>query len=173
MKLNRLYLLAAIIFVLAVLLRFLYIDTIPNNLTMDEVNNGYTAYSLLKTGHDEWGNFLPFSFRSVGDYKPPILIYLTVPSIALFGLNEFSVRFPVALASLFSLLFTFLLSKKFLFAKQPLWFHLFVLFLFATSPWHIIFSRSGYEAVVALLFFLINILLLLQFIKEKDLFCLL
>lgn len=56
MKLNRLYLLAAIIFVLAVLLRFLYIDTIPNNLTMDEVNNGYTAYSLLKTGHDEWGN---------------------------------------------------------------------------------------------------------------------
>lgn len=167
MKLNRLYLLAAIIFVVAVLLRFLYIDTIPDNLTMDEVNNGYTAYSLLKTNHDEWGNFLPFSFRSVGDYKPPVLIYLTVPSVALFGLNEFSVRFPVALASVFSLLFIFFLSKKFIFAKQPSWFHRFVLFLFATSPWHIIFSRSGYEAVVALLFFLINILLLLQFIKEK------
>ena len=167
MKQNRLYFLTAFIFTLAVLLRFLHIDTIPDNLTMDEVNNGYTAYSLLKTNADEWGNFLPFSFRSVGDYKPPVLIYLTVPSVALFGLNEFSVRFPVALASVLSLFFAFFLSKKFIFAKLPLRLHLFVLFLFATSPWHIIFSRSGYEAVVALLFFVINIFLLLKFVKKK------
>lgn len=173
MKLNRLYLLATIIFVLAVLLRFLYIDTIPNNLTMDEVNNGYTAYSLLKTGHDEWGNFLPFSFRSVGDYKPPILIYLTVPSIALFGLNEFSVRFPVALASLFSLLFTFLLSKKFLFAKQPLWFHLFVLFLFATSPWTSYSPDPDTKPLSPSSSFLLTFSFFYSLLRKKDLFCLL
>ena len=155
------------ILLLGIVLRFLWLDSIPNNLTMDEVNNGYTAYSLLKTGNDEWGQRLPILFRSVGDFKPPILIYLTVPSVAIFGLNEFAVRFPVALLSLIAMIVVYFLSKKHLFSQSPKWVHFFNMFLFATSPWMIIYSRSGYEAIVALSFFLINIYLLLEYFDNR------
>src|SRR5689334_16268177 len=91
-----------VIFFLAFFARFYQLTQFPPGLTIDEVAIGYNAYSILKTGKDEWGNFLPLSFRSVGDYKAPILIYLTVPFIALFGETEFAVRLPVAISSLIS-----------------------------------------------------------------------
>lgn len=160
-------LLPLLIVLLGLFLHFAYLKTTPTNLTMDEVNNGYTAYSLLKTGKDEWGSAFPILFRSVGDFKPPILIYLTIPSVALFGLNEFAVRFPVALFSVIAALFAYLLSKKYLFKHSPEWIHLLTLFLFTVSPWLLIFSRSGYEAVVALSFFLINLYCLLEYFEKK------
>ncbi|MBU4431115.1 hypothetical protein KKB16_03350, partial [Patescibacteria group bacterium] len=39
-------------------------------LLWDETAIGYNAYSILKTGKDEYGEFLPLIFKSFGDYKP-------------------------------------------------------------------------------------------------------
>src|SRR3989344_7173099 len=79
------------------LFRFYHITKNPISLSIDEVAFGYNAFSILKTGRDEYGKFLPLTFKSTGDYKNPVPIYLMVPSIALFGLNEFGIRFPTAL----------------------------------------------------------------------------
>src|SRR4030042_267830 len=76
----------------AVALRFYQLGSVPASPDWDEVALGYNAYSILKTGRDEYGTFLPLSIRSYDDYKPPLYTYLTVPSVALFGLSAFWAR---------------------------------------------------------------------------------
>ena len=83
-----------LIVVLAFVLRFVQLDSLPPSLNWDEVSHGYNAYSILKTGKDEWGKFLPIIFRAYGDYKLPLYIYITAFSEFIFGLNEFAVRLP-------------------------------------------------------------------------------
>src|SRR5690348_4615704 len=64
----------------------------PHGFFADEAGIGYNAYTILHSGKDEYGKSFPVFFQSFGDYKTPVEIYSTVPSIFLFGLNEFSVR---------------------------------------------------------------------------------
>src|SRR3990167_6493140 len=96
---NRLLIL---ILVFATVLRLWKLGSIPPHLAPDEASLGYNAYSILKTGRDEYGKFLPFVFKSFGDYKPGLYIYTTVLSVAILGLTEFAVRFPSALAGILS-----------------------------------------------------------------------
>ena len=64
----------------------------PPCLNADEASFGYNAYSILKTGKDEYGTFLPLRLKSFGDYKLPLYTYFSIPFIAVFGLNEFGTR---------------------------------------------------------------------------------
>lgn len=154
-----------LIFLLALFARLLFITKVPSTLSMDEANIGYNAYSILKTGRDEWGNSLPLAFKSVGDYKPPVNIYLTSLSIAIFGLNEFAIRFPVALiGALTSVAFTYLL-KEMKFTRRAYFFSGFWL---AILPWHIHFSRAGYEAITALFFLILGTWAFLKSINSKS-----
>jgi 4-amino-4-deoxy-L-arabinose transferase-like glycosyltransferase len=82
----------------AAFLRLWYLGVNPPHLTPDEASLGYNAYSILKTGRDEYGEILPIIFKSFGDYKPGLYVYATVPFVALFGLTEFAVRLPSAIA---------------------------------------------------------------------------
>src|SRR4030042_5629595 len=92
MKIDKIILLAIVL--LAFTICFYKLHEVPPGINLDEVAIGYNAYSILKTGRDEYGARLPIFFRSHDDYKPPLYIYLAVPSIALFCLNEIGVRFP-------------------------------------------------------------------------------
>src|SRR5258708_7789115 len=78
-------------------LRFYKMTENPPSLTGDEISFGYSAYSILKTGRDEFGKFMPLTFKSVGDYKNPLPAYLMIIPIKFFGLNDFSVRLQNAL----------------------------------------------------------------------------
>ena len=82
------------IVVLAFILRFFMLGQNPPSLNWDETSIGYNAYSILKTGKDEYGTSFPIEFRSFDDYKPPVYIYLDVLPVTIFGLTEFAVRFP-------------------------------------------------------------------------------
>ena len=104
-------LLVAVI-LLAGFLRFYQISSNPPGLYWDEVANGYDAYSILKTAHDHHGRFLPLFFESFGDWKLPGYIYLSIPSILTFGLNEFAVRFPSALFGTLTVPILFLLVSQ-------------------------------------------------------------
>lgn len=133
-----------LVVLLAFILRFYKLGLIPTGLEWDEVAIGYDAYSVLKTGRDQFGNFLPLTFRSLDDYKPPLYEYLTIPAIAIFDLNEFSVRFPSAFFGSLSVLMTFYLVEK-LFKDQNKIIALLSAFLLAISPWHLQFSRAAFE----------------------------
>jgi 4-amino-4-deoxy-L-arabinose transferase-like glycosyltransferase len=151
-----------LIIILGAVLRLWGLGGNPPGLYWDEVSLGWNAYSVLKTGFDEHGRFLPIdTFFAFGDYKPPLYIYAVVPSILLFGLNEFAVRFPSALAGTLLIIVTYFLSKELfvigradnrlkienLKLKIPLLASLLV----AVSPWSITLSRVGFESNLAVL----------------------
>lgn len=145
---KTIFIILTLITLLAGFLRFYKITSNPVSLNIDEVSIGYNAYSILKTGRDEYGTFMPLSFRSVDDYKAPVLIYLMVPSIAVFGLNEFGVRFPIALIGMLSIIIYYLFFLELTQKNRKI--SLLAVFLLAISPWHIYFSRYAVEAQLAL-----------------------
>jgi len=132
-----------IILAIAIGLRFYQLGNVPPSPDWDEAALGYNAYSILRTGRDEYGNFLPLSIRSFDDYKPPLYVYLTVPSVALFGLSTWSTRLPSAVMGVLAVLGTYFLVKE-LFKKDT--YALVSAFLLAISPWSIQFSRIAFEA---------------------------
>lgn len=160
MRNNRILLL---VFLLGFLLRFYNLAGVPPSLSHDEVAIGYNAYSILKTGKDEYGTSWPLLFRSFDDYKLPGMIYLTVPSIAIFGLNEFGVRLPSALLAVLTILVFYFLVKE-VFSTYRL--SLIASLLLAISPWHINFSRQSFESNGALSFLVIGVFFLVRSLKN-------
>lgn len=152
------------IILLGFFLRFYKLGQVPPGMDSDETSIGYNAYSILLTGKDEYGKFMPLYFQSFGDQKLPVYIYLTTASIKLFGLNSFAVRFPSALlGSLTVIIFYFLLldiSKKKTFA-------LIGSLLLALNPWHLFFSRAALEDNVALFFAVLGTFLFVRTVQTK------
>src|SRR3989344_3496317 len=105
-------LLLTIIIVIASVLRLWQLGQVPISPDLDEAALGYNAYSILQTGRDEYGKFLPIVLRSFDDYKPALYSYLTIPSILIFGLNVFAVRLPSAIFGILTVLATFFLVKE-------------------------------------------------------------
>lgn len=144
-------------------LRLWKLGSIPPQMTTDEVALGYNAYSILRTGKDEYGKILPLIFQSFGDFKPGLYIYFTVPSVAILGLNEFATRLPSAISGIFSILLVFLIVNK-LFSNKKL--ALISAFIAAINPWLIFFSRGAWEANLSLALTLVGIYFFLLFLEK-------
>ena len=157
-----------LILLLAFILRVPFLDKYPAGLNADEAAVGYNAYSLLQTGRDEHGTSWPLVFRSFDDYKPAGYFYLVLPFVAAFGLNVWAVRLPSALLGVVSVYFIYLLVNK-LFPKKS---HLSSLaaLLLAISPWHIHFSRAGWEVNAASTFMVIGLYFLLKSLHNTKYF---
>ncbi len=141
------------VLVIALFLRFYRVTSYPPSLYWEEIALGYDAFSVLKTGHDHLGN-LPniVSFESYGDYKPALYFYLLIPSIATFGLNEFSVRLPAMIAGVFIVIGVGILARTYTINKRKDLAQILAMFLTAISPWAIQFSRAAWEVNVATCF---------------------
>ena len=167
------------ILILAAILRIWQLGSLPPSLTPDEAALGYNAYSILKTGRDEYGKLLPVIFKSFGDYKPGFYIYTTVPFIAIFGLTEFAVRLPSAIAGVIAVWLMYLIVKKIrlkniLEIGNPstslgkvglpdcLKLEIIGSSLLAINPGHIHFSRGAWEANLALTLTLFGIYFFLK-----------
>lgn len=161
-KTENLILTAILIFFLAT--RLYKIGQIPPSIYWDEASIGYNAYSVLKTGRDEWEEFLPLHFRAFGEFKLPVYIYSTIPFIKIFNLNALSVRLPSVFFSLGIILLTYLIARKTRMGKIA---SLFSTFFIVITPWLFIFSRTGYEATAGLMFFLMAIYLYYKAKKRK------
>lgn len=161
-RLNKKLLLIFII-ALAAFLRLWKLNSYPA-FNADEAAIGYNVYSLLETGKDEHGNPWPVHFQSFNDYKPGGYFYLVLPFVKLLGLNEWSVRFPAALLGVLAVYIIYLLSLK-LFRKENI--SLIAATLLAISPWHIHFSRGGWEVNAATTFILLGVYLTISFLEEK------
>lgn len=159
-----------ILFLVGVLFRFWQLTKYPVSLSMDETAIAYNAYSILKTGKDEWGETLPLAFRSAGDYKPPVNVYLTVPFVALFGLTEFSARLPSALFGSLTIIFLVLLLIKLKINPKAAYFAGFWL---SILPWHIHFSRASFEAITALFFLITGTYFFISWIEKTKIWQLL
>ena len=165
---NRGKILLALVFLIAFGLRFYHLNINPPGLYVDEVSIGYNAYSILKTGYDEHGQFFPLWFQAFGEYKLPVYIYLTAIAELIFGVNELAVRFPSAFFGFLTVVAYYFLVKELL-PRFSLDKYIFAASLLAVSPWHLHFSRAGFEANLALFFVTLATLLFVLAIKKKKL----
>jgi len=162
-------LLLGVVVLLAIILRFYSLGKVPLSLSWDEASLGYNAFSVLTTGQDEHGTTLPISnFPAFGDFKPPGYIYTAVISVWMFGLNEFVVRLPSAVAGVLAVLVTYLLVREVFKTKiSPIvnYVALGSSFMLAISPWHINLSRTGFEANLANLLVLLGLFYLIRWLN--------
>lgn len=152
-----------LILALGAILRLWGLGTNPPHLTNDEAALGYNAYSILKTARDEHGQFLPIVFKSFGDWKPGLYIYATIPFVAVFGLNEFSVRLTSAVVGIVAVYLIYLIGKGLFTPRIGLLASIFL----AISPWHLQFSRGAWEANFSLALLLAGVYFFLQSINKQ------
>lgn len=158
------YLILALVVILAGILRLAGLDKYPPGVTGDEIQQGYTGYSILHTGKDEWGELLPINPRGFGDYKPALYSYLTIPSEAILGLNITAIRLPAAIAGVLTVLLTYFLAEE-IFGISAIGL-LAALFL-TISSWHIQYSRLAWESNVGVLIFSTGLLFFLKGLKKN------
>lgn len=163
----------ALILVLAFSIRYYGITSSPNGLNIDEASIGYNAWSILTTGKDEHGDSLPIFFKAFGEYKLPIYIYSVALSQFILGSNDLSVRLPAVIYGVGSILFFYLLTRSlfidFFTKKEARIGSLVGSFLFATSSWHIQFSRVGFEASAAIFFLIVGLYLFWEAKQQEKL----
>lgn len=140
------------ILLLGFVLRVLDINNNPPALYGDELTIALDSNSILKTGHDQLGNFLPLTFP-MGAGRPAGYVYGSVPFISIFGPTPLGVRSLSILSGMGILLLLYLLGKK-LFSLNV---GLSAALITTVSPWDISLSRAGFEAHFALLLALLGI----------------
>lgn len=138
--------------------------TSPPCFNADEAAFGYNAYSLLKTGKDEYGTFLPLRLKSFGDYKMPLYSYLSVPFMAVMGLSETSARSLNVFLSLLFPLIVYLLTKE-LFKKDS--YGLIAAFFSSTSLGLHLIARHAHEAYLAAFLTTSTFYCLIRFLKKQ------
>lgn len=170
------------IFFLGLLLRTINLSSFPAGFTPDEASFGYDAYSIFKTGKDQWGHSFPLVLESLGDFKPPLYSYILVPFVAVFGLSEWVVRLPNALLGSLAVMATYYLvlelgkfgglrklsitdKKSQLPTANCQLLASISAALLAVSPWHIMMSRGGFEANMTTFLMPLGILLFIKRLK--------
>lgn len=151
---------------IATALRFYKLGQIPEGFHADEAAFGYNAYSLLETGKDEYGVTYPLILKSFGDYKGALYSYLSIPSIALFGLNEFSVRLPTALFGIIVVYITYVLILHITKKRNVA---LIAALLHAINPSAVLLSRVQSDPLVAGVLFLTGLYFWFVWVKKNQL----
>jgi 4-amino-4-deoxy-L-arabinose transferase-like glycosyltransferase len=170
--------LVGLVLVLSAVLRLYKLDQIPPSPYWEEVALGYDAYSILQTGRDHHGNWLPLvAFESFGDWKPALYFYSIIPFIKILGLSVVAVRLPSALAGVLIVggigwlafqLVPFLLDDNSKWRKQPQFFSLVAMLFVAINPWAIQFSRGAWEVNLAVAFYTLAVCLFVFFVQSPQ-----
>jgi len=149
MNLKYKFLFALLIFIA---LFFRFYDLKKTNIFNDELDVGYSAYSLLKTGKDIKGNFLPVYIQTLEESRAPFLIYSTIPFVYLFGLNHFSIKLVPLLYSLLTAIYFYKLIKI---LSKDNYLALICSSVLLITPYFFHYSRHAFE-ITSLLFLTIS-----------------
>lgn len=156
--------LLVLILTFSLLIRIWGITSIPPSLYWDEMDVGYQAYSILKTGKDYFGNYPGLIVQSFADYRAPTFIYTAIPFVAILGLNSLAVRLPAAFFGTLNVLLIYLLAQI-LFKSKKI--GLLCALMVSLSPWNIQYSRMAFEATLMLSLFLAGLVTFLRGLKNS------
>ncbi len=162
------YLPLILIILLALFLRLLWVDKVPNAIGGDELTYVINAKSMFLTGTDISGTWNPltgfiFKYPAYTLPQAELPYFLIAPFVGLFGFSLLSVRIIFVLLSVFSVLLIYLITKT-LFNKNA---GLAASFVMAVNPWSIYMGRTAYETSPAVFFFLCSFYMLLIFKSKK------
>jgi len=136
------HILLCLLITVGIVVRLFGIADTPVGLNQDEASTGYEAFSILTSGMDRNGDTFPVLLTSWGSGQNVLYTYLSIPFIAIFGLNVFSVRLLSALVGCATLVIFYLLAKKI----KGSAFALVSLLLLVINPWNIMISRWALES---------------------------
>src|SRR3990167_8190693 len=173
MRFNKYLILIFLITLIGFLFRSYKLTSSPEGLYIDETSIGYNAYSIVKTGHDEHGKFMPLFFEAFGEFKLPVYVYL-VAFVQLFtGPLDISVRIPALVFGTLSIPLIYIFAKELFNGFEIPTKRLVPIlsaFLLSVSPWHFQFSRPGFEASVGLFFLILGLYLFFRGMNNKSSF---
>ncbi len=172
-----------IILVFSLIIRLWKIDQVPVSLFSDELDVGYHAYSILKTGKDYSGNSWPLHFESYSDLRTPLYIYSAVPTVAVFGITPLGVRLPAVIFGVLGVWGMYLLVNELMgyelevrgsnkkstrntLTRNGQTLALLSAAILTFSPWHIQYSRGGFEVTMLLAFLIFGLYLFFKSLKN-------
>src|SRR3989338_10169507 len=161
---KRIILLLSVFILIAIFFCVYKFGQVPPCINADEAAFGYNAYSLLKTGKDEYGAFLPMRLISFLDYKLPLYSYLSIPFMAFLGLNDLSTRMVNIIVAILYVPIVYLLTIE-LFERKRI--AILAVFLSLLSPWTYILTRHAHEGPLSVLFILLSFIWFIKFHKQK------
>lgn len=160
------FLILLLIFLLGGVLRFYRLSDFPVQLNHDEMTQLYDAISIVETGKDIYGNFLPFIFPSIGDYKSPSYTYITSAFYMIFGGGELTARLSAALFGLLMIPAVYFFTLR-LFRNNNI--ALTAAFFTSIAPFEIFFSRKSFENGAGIFLTLLGFSLLLLYLEKRRL----
>lgn len=163
---SKKFILLLLLILLGAVFRFYRLSDFPVQLNNDEVSQLYDAISIAQTGRDIYGNFLPFIFSSVGDFKPPFYTYITGLFYMISGWQEATVRLPAALFGLLTVPAVYFFTLKLLKRSNIA---LLSAFLTSIAPFEIFFSRKSFENGAGIFLMLIGFSCLFLYMEKKRL----
>jgi 4-amino-4-deoxy-L-arabinose transferase-like glycosyltransferase len=129
----------AVAILIGAVLRLAGIGSVPPGLFVDEAVKGYDAYSLFLTGRDHHGHFLPVTgLESFGDWVPPLLTFIVVPFVGIFGLEVEVLRSVTGVIGVIAIPLVYFLGTA-LTGRRPV--GVAAACLLAVSPQHVHLSR--------------------------------
>ncbi|GIX45055.1 MAG: hypothetical protein KatS3mg130_1463 [Candidatus Sumerlaea sp.] len=147
----------------ALLLRVLFLGSLPPALFRDEAEKLYTAWCLATTGHDAEGRLLPLFIHVFGVTTSAVYQYAAIPFVWLLGLNEWSARLPAAVVGTLTVLFLWLWARRVYGELVANWAAL----LLALSPWHVVFSRWAQQGIFLPLWLAVGMWAWSNFLRGK------
>ncbi len=147
----------------ALLLRGLFLGSLPPALFRDEAEKLYTAWCLATTGHDAEGRLLPLFIRVFGVTTSAVYQYAAIPFVWLLGPNEWSARLPAAVVGTLTVLFLWLWARRVYGELVANWAAL----LLALSPWHVVFSRWAQQGIFLPLWLAVGMWAWSNFLRGK------
>jgi len=151
----------------AVFLRLYHLDQLPSSLNWMKLVMATMPIAYFKQAKINGCLLATFQFSSLWWLPHRPEYYLTIPFIAIFGLNQFSIRLPSAIAGIALVALSYFLSYRLTKNKNLSYL---VMFFTALCPWTLFPSRAVFQSTVAQAFFAAA---LLFFVSKKPSFALL
>ncbi|MBO4912220.1 MAG: glycosyltransferase family 39 protein [Butyrivibrio sp.] len=138
----RIFLIVIMLFAAAV--RLIGLGSIPAGLQQDEASLGYDAFAIAKYGVDRNGFAYPIYPITWGcGGGSPLMIYLNVLTIKLFGTGVVKLRLLPAILGVATVYVFYLILKEITLSEKKA---LFGAAFLAVCPWHIILSRWSLDS---------------------------
>lgn len=158
---QKTFLLLVILFI-AAFLRLFLLDKIPNSINGDELHYLLDTKSFFFTGKDTLQtasifDTLLFRYSPYGTVGAELQYYLEMPLLGPLPFSLFLIYLPNAILGIITVFLSYIISKK-LFNTHVA---LFSGFFAAVNPWYIFISRTSYEMIPAVCFYLCSFYVLL------------
>jgi hypothetical protein len=154
------------LFGLALALRVVLLERTPPGWRVDELVSLIDAWHLAQTGRDHLGNLLPLgAFEALGDWISPLLTYLELPFVAIFGPQRLVGRLVVALAGALAAPLCYVLARRLGLGGAGA---VAAGLATALSPWQIFMGRIALPPALVPTFWLVCLLAGVHFIQRRD-----